>query len=337
MMTDKAQLPSIYMVRAEGGRYSHAFLQQGYVGIGWLEDYDLTPFATDDKNDLRQLYETQYTDASSASVSVNVGQIARFLNELIEGVYVVTPWQDGSTLLVGQITGDYQYVPGQVDSPYPHRRPVKWFPERLIRSELSIKAQNTLGSLLTVFQIRGYHHEILARYGIALPEVTETERPITKENIYKAIIERILDLSASDFEFLVRGLMVAVGFDDPETRHVGKSGDDGVDVVGKLRVSNFAEMDLYVQVKRYKASNSISPKQIREFRSSVPEKPQAAFVTTSTFQKRAREEAEKEGFKKIGLIDGPQLVELLIGHYNEIPPELQEKLNLEIVLIPLPS
>jgi restriction system protein len=332
---DKTQLPSIFMVRAEGGRYSHAFLQHGYVGIGWLEVFDLSSFADTAKSGLRQLYEKQYPDASSASAAVNVGQIFRFLNDLHVGAYVVTPWQDGSQLLVGQITGPYKYVPDQTDTPYPHRKPVEWFSEKLIRSELSIKAQNTLGSLLTVFQIRGYHHEILFPYSVKLPQKTETEQRITRETINKAIIERILDLSPSDFELLIRGLLVAIGFDDPETKHVGKTGDDGVDVVGKLRVSNFAEVDLYVQVKRYKTTNTISPKQIKDFRSSVPEKPQAAFVTTSQFQKKAREEAEKEGFKKIGLIDGLQLVDLLIEHYEEIPGELQDKLNLERVLIPV--
>lgn len=329
---DNTQLPSIFMVRAEGGRYAHAFVQHSYVGIGWLENCNLAGL---DKNEIRNLYAQQNPDASSASAAVSVGQIARFLNEVQTGSYVITPWQDGSYLLVGQITGEYEYTPHPTDTPYPHRRPVRWFSEKLIRSELSIKAQNTLGSLLTVFQIRSYHHEILGKYDVQLPQTTVTEQPITRESINKAIIERILDLSASDFELLVRGLLVAIGFDDPDTKRVGKSGDDGVDVIGKLRVSNFAEVHLYVQVKRYKTTNTISPKQIKDFRSSVPDKSQAAFVTTSVFQKKAREEAEKDGFKKIGLIDGLQLVDLLIEHYEDIPSELQDKLNLERVLIPV--
>jgi restriction endonuclease Mrr len=41
---------------------------------------------------------------------------------------------------------------------------------------------------------------------------------------------------------------------------------------------------------------------VKEFRASVPEKAQGAFVTTSRYAKKAREEAEKEGFKRIGLI-----------------------------------
>jgi restriction endonuclease Mrr len=66
----------------------------------------------------------------------------------------------------------------------------------------------------------------------------------------------------------------------------------------------------------------------------VPEKAQAAFVTTSNYRKKAREEAEKVGFKRIGLIDGDQLVDILAEQYDDLPREIRDKLGLRRVLVP---
>lgn len=125
-------------------------------------------------------------------------------------------------------------------------------------------------------------------------------------------------------------LLNAIGF---EAEKVGKVGDDGIDVKGKLRVYEFASVDLEVQVKRY-AKQAINKQTIKNFRSSIPINSQAAFVTTSDFSATAREEAEKPGFKRIGLINGRQLVDLLIEHYDALPEEVREQLALQRTLIP---
>ena len=73
---------------------------------------------------------------------------------------------------------------------------------------------------------------------------------------------------------------------------------------------------------------------VKEFRASVPEKAQGAFVTTGGYTKPAREEAEKEGFKRVGLIDGEQLVDILTEEYGRLPVEVRERLGLRRALIP---
>jgi restriction endonuclease Mrr len=79
--------------------------------------------------------------------------------------------------------------------------------------------------------------------------------------------------------------------------------------------------------------NIIGPKAIKEFHASVPDKAQGAFVTTSRYTKKAREEAEREGFKRIGLIDGEQLVDILTEEYDRLPKEIREKLGLRRTLV----
>ena len=137
-------------------------------------------------------------------------------------------------------------------------------------------------------------------------------------------------MSADEFEILVTELLTAIGFD---AEHVGQPGDGGIDITGKLRIYEFATVDLMVQVKRY-AKGKIDHRAVKQFRSSVPEKTQAAFVTTSDFTPKARDEAEKAGFKKIGLINGDQLIDILIETYENLSDEVRDKLKLRKPLIP---
>lgn len=323
--------PIVHMVRAEGGKYAHAFQQGGYVAIGWLEDQDLLPILQkNDKEVLKRLYKQYDEEASNVRIGQNVGTIWRFLTEVAVGTYVVTPTDDSSKLLVGKVTGDYYHALGAYDSPLPHRKQVEWFDELLSRNTLSIPAQHTLGSLLAVFKIPQYD-EVLGQYKVPFP-VKQSKVIVTDDAINKLILSSILELSADEFELLIKELLTAVGF---EAEHVGKSGDGGIDVTGVLRVYEFATVDLRVQVKRYKNQGKIDHKAIKHFRSSVPEKAQAAFVTTADFTPKARDEAEKRGFKKIGLINGPQLVDILIEHYASLSLEMREKLNLRPTLIPI--
>ncbi len=106
-----------------------------------------------------------------------------------------------------------------------------------------------------------------------------------------------------------------------------------MDVAGTLDVYGLASVDLRVQVKRYKVGSTVGHNDIKHFRASIPEKAQGAFVTTSGYTKKAREAAEKEGFKRIGLIDGRQLVDILTEEYDQLPSETRERLGLRRALV----
>jgi restriction system protein len=144
--------------------------------------------------------------------------------------------------------------------------------------------------------------ELLRAVGKKPPRPEPVEH--VEKDISTLVLERLLALDPDESEILVTELLTALGFEAEKT---GKTGDGGVDVQGTLTVYNFATVDLNVQVKRYKLGSIINNKTIKDFRASVPDKVQAAFVTTSKYTKKARQEAEKEGFKRIGLIDGDQL------------------------------
>jgi restriction system protein len=58
---------------------------------------------------------------------------------------------------VGEVTGDYEYAPGEV---LPHRRPVRWLSQSIDRSAMSDALKHSAGSIGTVSDISGYREEI---------------------------------------------------------------------------------------------------------------------------------------------------------------------------------
>lgn len=330
MTTKTDDNPVVHVVRAEGGSYADAFRQGGFVGIGWLETTDLTAVVNaNEKEPLYDLYKNDRPDDSKLRVAQNVGQIWRFFSEVAVDTFVVTPALDSNILHVGRITGGYYYDPTGAAASLPHRKPVRWFDKPLLRNSLSIPAQHTLASSLTCYRVKQYD-EILAPYNVALPKLVQ-KTVVTEGAIRKLLLEQLLELSADEFELLVTELLTAIGF---EANHVGKTGDGGIDVVGTMRVYDFVTVDLTVQVKRY-ADSKIDAKSIKHFRSSVPEKSHAAFVTTTDFYPKAVEEATKRGFKRIGLINGTQLIDILVVHYEALSAEMRDKLSLQRTLIPI--
>lgn len=72
---------------------------------------------------------------------------------------------------------------------------------------------------------------------------------------------------------------------------------------------------------------------VKDLRANIPNGGQGAFITTADYQDKAKEIAVEQGFPRIGLINGEQLVDILAEHWNDIPEDFQEKLNLKVGLI----
>ena len=319
------EMTSVWCVRAEFGRYTPQFVSGGYAGIGWIPQQDLT--AVKRREDLYPLYEEAHpNDTSKFVIGQQVGQIARFLLEIEIGDYVITPTDKTASVRYGRVTSDPNYTESPTDGcPFPHRRKIDWAEQPLNRQALSVPFQKALGSSLTVFAVR-HHEEFLSAIGEA------TKPNIPQYDPYRVVLERVLELDDKEFEVLASHLLTALGFDDPEV--TGKPGDGGVDVRGQLNVSNLATVELFVQVKRYKLGTRINSNTVRQLRQSIPLNGQGAFISTAGYQKAAFDVASEPGFPRIGLINGNQLVDLLVEHWATIPIEFQERLGLKTWLVP---
>jgi len=321
-------MTNVWCVRGEFGTFTKQFVEGGYVAIGWMPNVDLSEVKS--RDELYPLYKKEHPDdTSNIVVGQQVGQIARFLLEISEGDYVITPAADTEWLHVGQVSGSpsYVYAAGDDGCPYRHRRQVAWAKKRLKRADLSVPFQNTIRSLLTVFAI-SQRDEFFAAIG--RDDLVSRSVPLEYDS-YRVVLEQVLELDAKEFEILVGHLLTALGFEGSEV--IGKSGDGGVDATGELNVDNLAKVKVFVQAKRYKLGARVNAGTVKQLRQAIPFGGQGAFITTADFQMKATEVALEPGFPRIGLIRGTQLVDLLVEHWNDIPLEFRELLGLKPGLV----
>ncbi len=321
-------MTNVWCVRADGGRYAEHFVKGGYAAIGWREiTQDLGSVKT--REALYPIVKVAYPDIESPVVIGNyVGQIARFLLDIQAGDWIITPAADTEWLCYGEVGPDpsYFYADESDGCPYRHRRRVNWATERLKRGDFSVPFQNTIRSSLTVFAV-SQRDEFLTAIGRS--DQTSGVKP--KYDPYRVVLEQILELDAKEFEILVGHLLTALGFEGSEV--VGKPGDGGVDAIGELNANNLAKVKVFVQAKRYKLGSKISANTVRQLRQAIPFGGQGAFITTAAFQNSATDVALEPGFPRIGLINGRQLVDLLVEHWSDIPPEFRERLGLQPGLV----
>ena len=126
------------------------------------------------------------------------------------------------------------------------------------------------------------------------------------------LLARVLQQKPIFFESLVVDLLVAMGFGGTYGRsaRLGGAGDGGVD--GVIDQDALGLDRVYVQAKRY-ADKPITPADVRNFFGSLDamKASKGVFLTTSTFTKDAREQADKLT-KRIVLIDGELLAALMV-------------------------
>ena len=210
----------------------------------------------------------------------------------------------------------YFYEPNPTDGcPYPHRRRVAWQAKAIARSSFSVPFQNSIRSSLTVFRV-GYEHNFFETIGQGVYVKPDDKK--LEYDYYTLVINRILELDATEFEVFVTHLLSAIGFEGAE--HTGKPHDGGVDATGELNMFNLAKMKVFVQAKRYAQHYKISAETVRNLRKSIPSNGQGAFITTADFQTKATEVAIEPNFPRIGLINGRQLVDILSRHWDAMPP-----------------
>jgi restriction system protein len=267
---------------------------------------DLSQITT--REELYPIYRAEHPeDTSNIVIGQQVGQIARFLLEMKAGDYVFAVGDDGCL--------------------YRHRRCVEWVAGTLKRSDFSVPFQNTIRSSLTVFAVsqRDEFLAVVGRKDLVAPPVAPAYDP------YRVVLEQVLQLDDKEFEILVGHLLTALGFEGSEV--TGKTGDGGVDATGELNVANLAKVKVFVQAKRYKLGTKVSANTVRQLRQAIPFGGQGAFITTAAFQAAAADVALEPGFPRIGLINGRQLVDLLIEYWGDIPCEFQERLGLKPGLV----
>jgi restriction system protein len=144
--------------------------------------------------------------------------------------------------------------------------------------------------------------------------------------VKKKLLSHVQTLTAEEFEQLIGRLLGEMGFEDVDvTSHMG---DSGIDIRGTLVVGDVIRTKMVVQAKKWKGN--VGSPTVREVRGSLGAHEQGMIITTSNFSKGAVSEAERFDAVPVALVNGNQLVDLLIEHEVLVKRVAYELINLDL-------
>lgn len=130
------------------------------------------------------------------------------------------------------------------------------------------------------------------------------------QKVRTELLARLMSMDYGDFEDLVGLLLGELGFQ--EVAVTPRSGDKGIDVRGTLVVGEAVRIRMAVQVKRWK--DNVQSPTVQQVRGSLGTHEQGLIITTSDFSPGARKEAVRADAIPVGLMNGPQLINLMLEH-----------------------
>lgn len=122
------------------------------------------------------------------------------------------------------------------------------------------------------------------------------------------LLEVIKSMRPDAFERLCQRLLRESGFIQVEI--TGRTGDGGIDGKGVVKLGGLLSFHVIFQCKRYKGS--VGSAVVRDFRGAmVGRADKGLIISTGTFTRDARTEAQRDGASPIDLIDGEDLTQKL--------------------------
>jgi restriction system protein len=132
----------------------------GFIGAHYDIDQDLTNQLPDEWRHFNKAFIPKYLATHPEKTKIGAGLACGALWSVSKGIQVgdIVLSPDGlGRYLVGEVSGNYQYVPNQV---LPHRRSVRWLKVTIDRSVMSDALRGSTGSIGTVSNITHHRSEI---------------------------------------------------------------------------------------------------------------------------------------------------------------------------------
>jgi len=134
----------------------------------------------------------------------------------------------------------------------------------------------------------------------------EQHNKLVRQSLHK----QLLKMDPYEFEELIGRLLAEIGFEDIEVTKRG--GDGGIDVRGTLAVGEVIRTKMAVQVKKWK--KNVQAPNVQQVRGSLGTHEQGLIITTSDYSKGAKAEAARVDDVPVALMNGEQLVALLVAN-----------------------
>ena len=327
----------IWAVRAGNQpEIDQVFLELGQLAMSFpqVSDASLLPASRDA---LKEAFARTPHGTKPQSIPAQAGQLFRFIHEMRIGDRVIYPRKSDRSLRWGEITGPYLFL-GDVSGDHAHRRSVRWL-AKAGRDSFSQGALYELGSILTLFEVKSYAEEFIAKFEgggeqAAVPDAALADE--TEQSVVRDIVETTKDFISKrlkaefkgyQLEPFVAELFRAMGYRANTTR---KSKDDGVDVIAHRDELGIEPPILKIQVKS--GEGPIGSDVVKAFYAVVHERDVGIFITVGGYTVAAAEFARTRGNLK--LINGIEFVDLIQKYYDRLDINFRKQIPLRRILVP---
>jgi restriction system protein len=318
-----------------GGKTGDAdslFLNKRVVAIGWRQVGDLGKLKPD-REAFKDAVSAAFPDAKPGAIPNYAGQLFRFVHEMKPGDLVAYPSKRDRQVHIAQVEGPYDYAP-DLEPSYPNVRRVTWL-RAVPRTQFSQGALYEIGSAMSLFQIKSYADEFLsaAEGKSAAPPVTQDETVAavaeesiesTRDFIFKRLAQELKGHPMAEF---VAHLLNTMGY---RTRVAPEGPDGGVDIIAHKDELGFEPPIIKVQVKS--SETSIGDPVVSALCGKLGPDEFGLLVALGKFTAPAITFARGKG--NLRLIDGDQLVDLILLHYDQFDSRYKRLLPLKRVYMP---
>lgn len=157
-------------------------------------------------------------------------------------------------------------------------------------------------------------------------EIENSSEELIEFSWQEELIDAVKKISPDKFERLCQRLLRELGFLNVEVTQ--RSNDGGIDGQGLIRIGGVLSFHVVFQAKRYQGS--VGSSVVRDFRGAmIGRADKGLILTTGTFTREAKKEANRDGAPPIDLIDGNEFAEKLKELGLGVEIELVEKVNIK--------
>lgn len=318
-------------------------VEGGFVSIGWDEVSDLSQIPGS-REGLKNALNLALPDSNPRAIAGWAGILLRFRDEIKQGDVIVAPYKPDSTINIGVVTGEYEFM--ATAETHRHRRRVEWKKTGLSRTIFTQPALYELGAFLTVFRIRNHTQEFLAALSTgaeSTEEVTEvvekaavsledesSDEPRasrierhTRDFVMEALYQK---LTHREFEEFTADLLRTLGY---QARVTPYSQDGGVDVIAHRDLLGLEPPLIKAQCKHL--TGTIGSPEVQQLIGTQGAGELALFVTLGSYSREALAvERQRPGVR---LLTGEDVVSLVLEHYSQLPERWRLVIPLATLLV----
>ena len=228
---------------------------KGFIFGNFDIDQDLTNSLQQDLRDFNKEFIPIYLQNNPEKSKFSAGSSCGFLwtisKKIKKGDIVFSPDGEGN-YFVGEVTGDYQYIP---NSNKPHRREVKLGSEKIDRADMSQELKYSTGSIGTVCQISKYKKELekLIKGEDFNSVITTTDETIEDPTVF-ALEKHLEDFLVQNWNQTPLGKKYDIYKDEENSGQQFPTDTGPIDI---LAISKDKKEVLVVELKKGRASDAV--------------------------------------------------------------------------------